>query len=78
MHLTTYSLVELYNDCIILYRLLCVCVCVHLNPGEESDASTFVFEASMLLHFHSEVLHVGENHILHCLPAIRDTQCVAV
>lgn len=39
----------------------------NLNFGQEINASSFVFEATGLLPFHPEVLHVGENHILHCL-----------
>lgn len=40
-----------------------------LNLGQEVDACSFMFEAARLLHFHPEVLHIGENYILHCLAA---------
>lgn len=39
----------------------------NLNFGQEINASSFVFEATGLLHLHPEVLHVGENHVLHRL-----------
>lgn len=39
----------------------------NLNFGQEINASSFVLEAAGLLPFHPEVLHVGENHILHGL-----------
>lgn len=31
------------------------------------NASSFVFEATGLFHLHTEVLHVGEDHVLHRL-----------
>lgn len=32
-----------------------------------------MFEATRLLHFHPEVLHVGENHVLRCLAKMSES-----
>lgn len=39
----------------------------NLNFGQEINASSFVLEAAGLLDLQPEVLHVGEDHILHGL-----------
>lgn len=56
--------------CFNAYVFLCASMCVfsaepYLHLGQEVDGDSFGFKAARLLDLHPQVLHIGQDHILH-------------